>query len=344
VEILAKNELRILEKVKFNKFFEALKIKGPVNAPVKQGTINAFKKVKDPDEINLDYTRTMIPPKKYFIQPEEVIFTFDREKERYYEPEYAEEDFVLLGVHACDINAMNLLARVFMEELSDKYYLQRREKSYIIGTSCTPDEYCFCKSTNTAFAHEGFELFLHDLGERYLVRVGTIKGYRFVVENDELFGEAEKNDVEIFKKIEQERLDNFTRELEMTGLQDMLDMSYDDEVWDEYGEECLGCGNCNMVCPRCRCYDVQDYVNLDLSTGQRVRKWYSCMLQDHGLVAGGHNFRPSTKERIRNRFNCKGSLREDMQNCVGCGRCTVYCPADIDYVEVMNKVRGVVNE
>jgi sulfhydrogenase subunit beta (sulfur reductase) len=65
------------------------------------------------------------------------------------------------------------------------------------------------------------------------------------------------------------------------------------------------------------------------------------MLKDHGLVAGGHNFRPTTSERIRNRFNCKGSLREGMQNCVGCGRCTVYCPADINYVEVMNKVRGV---
>jgi sulfhydrogenase subunit beta (sulfur reductase) len=64
------------------------------------------------------------------------------------------------------------------------------------------------------------------------------------------------------------------------------------------------------------------------------------MLKDHGLVAGGHNFRPSAKERIRNRFNCKGSLREEMPNCVGCGRCSTYCPAGIDFLEVMKKVRG----
>ncbi|RLG96758.1 hypothetical protein DRO27_01605 [Candidatus Bathyarchaeota archaeon] len=33
-------------------------------------------------------------------------------------------------------------------------------------------------------------------------------------------------------------------------------------------------------------------------------------------------------------------MREDMPNCVGCGRCSVYCPADIDFLEVMKKVRG----
>ena len=335
------NQLWILEKENFNEFFNILKLKGNINAPVKQGTINAFKKVESPEEINLDYTRTMIPPKKYFIHPEEVIFTFDKKEEKYFEPVFAEDTIVLLGVHACDINAMNLLAKVFMEELPDKYYLERRKNSYIIGTSCTPDEYCFCKSTNTAFANEGFELFLHDLGQKYLVRIGSIKGHRFILENQDLFDEANKNDILQFKKTEQERLDKFTLKLEMNGLQNMLDISFDDEVWDEYGEKCLGCGSCNLVCPRCRCYDVQDYFNLDLSTGNRVRKWYSCMLKDHGLVAGGHNFRPTTRERIRNRFNCKGSLREDMQNCVGCGRCTVYCPADINYVEVMKKVRGV---
>jgi sulfhydrogenase subunit beta (sulfur reductase) len=64
------------------------------------------------------------------------------------------------------------------------------------------------------------------------------------------------------------------------------------------------------------------------------------MLRKHGLVAGGLNFRPTRIERLRNRFNCKGSLREDMLNCVGCGRCTVYCPSKIDYVEVLKKVRG----
>ncbi len=333
--------LKVLEKEKLPIFFDALKDKGTVFAPVKQGEKTySFQKVDSLDTVEFDYNRTMIPPKKLFIAPEETIFTFDKEKEAYIEPEELSEGLVLFGVHSCDIHALNLLERVFLEEFTDTLFSDRRKRTVIVGLSCTPDEFCFCKSTGTSFASDGFELFLHDLGDRYFVRVGSSKGYQIINENPELFLDAEDEDINQFKRVENERLDSFKKTLEMDGLQDMLDISYDDPVWKEYGDRCLGCGSCTMVCPRCRCYDVQDYIDLNLTTGERVRRWYSCMLQDHGLVAGGHNFRPSAYERIRNRFNCKGSMREDMPNCVGCGRCSVYCPADIDFLEVMKKVRG----
>ncbi len=338
---LAELLIKILGKEKLPIFFDALKDIGTVFAPVKQGEkTHSFQKVDSLDTVDLDYNRTMIPPKKLFIAPEETIFTFDKEKEAYIEPEELSESLVLFGVHSCDIHALNLLERVFLEEFTDSLFSNRRKRTVIVGLSCTPDEFCFCKSTGTSFASDGFELFLHDLGDRYLVRVGSSEGYQIINENPELFLDAGDEDINQFKMVENERLGSFKKSLEMAGLQDMLDMSFDDPVWKEYGDRCLRCGSCTMVCPRCRCYDVQDYIDLNLTTGERVRRWYSCMLQDHGLVAGGHNFRPSAYERIRNRFNCKGSMREDMPNCVGCGRCSVYCPADIDFLEVMKKVRG----
>jgi len=338
---LAELLLKVLGKEKLPSFFDALKDTGTVFAPVKQGEkTHSFQKVDSLDTVELEYTRTMIPPKKLFIAPEETIFTFDKEKEAYIEPEESSERLVLFGVHSCDIHALNLLARVFLEEFTDTLYSERRKRTVIVGLSCTPDDFCFCKSTGTSFASDGFELFLHDIGDRYIVRVGSSKGYQIINENPELFLDAGDEDINQFKVAENERLNSFNRSLEMAGLQDMLDISYADPVWKDYGDRCLGCGSCNMVCPRCRCYDVQDYIDLNLTTGERVRRWYSCMLQDHGLIAGGHNFRPSAYERIRNRFNCKGSMREDMPNCVGCGRCSVYCPADIDFLEVMKKVRG----
>jgi len=269
-----------------------------------------------------------------------VIFNFQKEPGVFAEPVSIIERYVLLGVHACDINAMNLLGKVFLDELPDKYYHERRDNSFIIGVSCEPDEYCFCKSTGTSTAKEGFDIFLYDLGEKYLVSTGSMKGYTFLDSHPELFSTTEPQDIEEYIEAENNHLSSFTRRLEMNGLQEMLDISYDSPIWKEYGDKCLSCGSCNMVCPRCRCYDVQDFMNLNMNTGERRRKWYSCMLKDHGLVAGGHNFRPSSTDRIRNRFNCKGSLREDMPNCVGCGRCTRFCPAEIDFVEVMNKVRG----
>jgi sulfhydrogenase subunit beta (sulfur reductase) len=146
--------------------------------------------------------------------------------------------------------------------------------------------------------------------------------------------------VKEFRSNEKKRLEEFSLELNVLGLQDMLDLAQENSVWKDNAETCFGCGTCNLVCPTCRCYDVVDYVNLDLKTGGTVRRWDSCMLRKHALVAGGLNFRPTRVERLRNRFNCKGSLREGMLNCVGCGRCTVYCPAEINFADCMKKVRG----
>ena len=332
---------KILEKENLEQFSHNLLESGKIYAPLKisQG-VHSFKEVTSLEKADLAYSRTMIPPKKFFISPEETIFTFDNEAEEYYEAQAIDGPIVLFGVHSCDLNALNLLAKVYLESFTDKYYSERRDNTTIIGISCTPDEYCFCKSTGTDYANNGFELFLHDIGEKYFVRVGSLKGYKLVEQNFPLFQDVTEEDFRLYKKAEKERLESFTKNLEMSGLQDLLDMSYDSSIWEEYGEKCLSCGSCNLVCPRCRCYDVQDYVDLNLNTGERIRKWYSCMLKEHGLVAGGHNFRATSRERLRNRINCKGSLKEGMTNCVGCGRCTAFCPAEIDYVEILKKLRG----
>jgi len=338
---LTESLYKIITKEELSQFGYALRETGTIYAPVKTSKeSHSFKQVDTLTEADLEYHRTMIPPKKFFISPKETIFTFNKEKEEYNETPAVNEPLVLFGVHPCDINALNLLAKVYLEAFTDKYYSERRENTTIIGISCTPDEYCFCKSTGTDYAREGFELFLHDIGDRYLVRVGSLKGYNLLQKHANLFRDVTEEDLSLYRQAEKKRLASFTKSLEMSGLQDMLDMSYNSPVWEEYGERCLSCGSCNLVCPRCRCYDVQDYIDLNLNTGQRERKWYSCMLKEHGLVAGGHNFRATSAERLRNRVNCKGSLKEDMTNCVGCGRCSAYCPAGIDYVEILQKIRG----
>lgn len=332
---------KVIEKNNLLPFGYALKNSGTIFAPVKSSkNLHSFKEVNSLKQADLDYTRTMISPKKFFIAPEETIFNFSKEAEEYVENPGLNEPIFLFGVHACDINALNLLAKVYLESFTDKYYRDRRSNTTIIGISCSPDEYCFCKSMGTDYADEGFELFFHDVGDKYLVRVGSLKGYNIISENENFFSEVTNEDIELYKKSENKRLMTFTKKLEMSGLQNLLDMTYENPIWEEYGEKCLSCGSCNLVCPRCRCYDVKDYMDLNMKTGSRVRTWYSCMLQEHGLVAGGHNFRATSKERLRNRINCKGSLKEGMTNCVGCGRCSFFCPAGIDYVEILKKLRG----
>jgi len=331
---------KVLMKENFHAFFDRLKSIGKVYGPMKVGESSYdFREAESLSDIDLTYTRTMIPPKKFFVRPKEAVFRFDEEKTEFKEPSDGEVN-VILGLHPCDINALKVLDRVYMDETPDKYYIQRRESAFIIGVSCTPDEYCFCKSMGTSYAQDGFDLFLHEISKGYFVRIGSEKGYKVVNENGDLFEDAKPEDIEEFKRAEKERMEAFKLELNIHGIQDMLDVSYEDPVWEETAEECFGCGTCNLVCPTCRCYDVVDYVGLDLKTGERVRRWDSCMLRRHGLVAGGLNFRPTRVERLQNRFNCKGSSTDGLLNCVGCGRCTVYCPAEISFVEVMKKVRG----
>jgi sulfhydrogenase subunit beta (sulfur reductase) len=320
-------------------FVESLKAHGKVYGPIKSGESYYFQEIKKSKEMSLNYPRTMIPPKKFFLKLKERIFTFDEERGDY-EETLEGEKIVVFGMHPCDIYALKLMDKIHMDETPDKYYQIRREDAIIIGHSCHPDEYCFCQSLGTNYATDGFDLFLHELKDGFFVRIGSDEGNAIAVESSNLIKNVEGGDVQEFREAERRREEEFTLKLDIHGLTDMLALAYDGEVWKEYADKCFGCGSCNLVCPTCRCYEVVDNVNLDLKSGERLRLLNSCMLKKHGLVAGGLNFRPTRVERLRNRFNCKGSLREEMLNCVGCGRCTVYCPSKIDYVEVLRKVRG----
>ncbi|MFN3761586.1 MAG: 4Fe-4S dicluster domain-containing protein, partial [Anaerolineae bacterium] len=93
-------------------------------------------------------------------------------------------------------------------------------------------------------------------------------------------------------------------------------------------------------------YDVVDRV-VDVRPGrvltERIRVWDACTSPNYRRVAGGHNPRPTNWERLRNRFMCKFCYYpEDFGplGCVGCGRCIVSCPVEIDITEVMEDVAG----
>ncbi len=328
-----------LPKDNLGAFVQCLKKYGKVYGPVQRDVPYEFKEITDPKDLILNYNRTMIPPKTFFVKLNEQLFEFDEVEGKYLDTVEVEK-IVLLGVHSCDIYALRLMDRIYMDENPDLYYTARRNNAIIVGCNCRPDEYCFCESVGTNFATEGFDLFLHELKDGYFIRVGSETGNTIINENKALVSEVKPSDIAEFKESENRRDMEYKLHLNFHGLTEMLAQSNDSDVWKEYADRCFGCGNCNLVCPTCRCYDVGEELNDDDKSGARTRRLDSCMLKKHGLVAGGLNFRPTRVERLRNRFNCKGSLREGMFNCVGCGRCTVYCPSKIDYVEVNKKVRG----
>lgn len=324
-----------LQKENLDEFLERCKELGELHGPVKVSeNQHSYEKVENPEEMDLNFNRTMIPPTKYTLPPKQKMFTFDADG---YKEELNINQIVLFGVHACDINAMRILDQTYVEgSYPDKYYQKAKENLFIIGHSCMPDEYCFCKSWDSEFAYEGFDLFLHELEGRYLIRVGSAQGNDLIDNNLDILDEdVDEKDINELKAFQREKGNSFERSINKGGLKDLMDMSFDSNVWEKHSEDCFTCGSCTLVCPTCICYDLQDKANPD-GSGSRERTWTSCFYRRHGLVSGEHNFRPSKLDRFRHRYNCKNYYSDEDLNCTGCGRCIEFCQANIDHVEVLN--------
>jgi ferredoxin len=128
-------------------------------------------------------------------------------------------------------------------------------------------------------------------------------------------------------------------------LDKIIENSRDHPVWNRLAETCFACGICSYVCPLCYCYEEDDKIAItkDVATdmaGSRERRWDSCMLPDFAAVSFG-NFRPEAKDRIYNWYYHKfvRMPREyGFSGCVDCGRCIQFCPAGINYREVLKEL------
>ncbi len=315
---------------------------GEVHGPVEQDGGTVFRRLERWSQARLDYHRTLLPLKKYFFPPRETLFQY-REGQGYVPHlEGLDRRIVLLGVHSCDIYALNILDRVFGEPYPDPYYRTRRQNTIIIGLDCLPDEHCFCSSMRADFVDRGFDLFLYDIGDAYFTVVGTARGDDIVLATGPLFLPVTAADTDQYKRRSSAKRRAFRREVEIRDLPEIFFIEYESRLWEELGERCLACGACSMVCPTCHCFDVRDEVALGSREGPRVRQWDSCLFVSHALVAGGHNFRQSRASRIKLRYYHKQSgfvAEYGRPSCVGCGRCVLACPAGIDVTQVIHQLR-----
>ena len=302
-----------------------------------------FGQVSSAEEINLDYPTTVVPPKKYLLPQREELLRFKTDGSL---PELVEdaEPTVVLGVHTCDLHAIQLLDRVFSTGFADQAYRAHRDQTILVSIECLKPcmPQSFCKSMNTLSVTEGFDLHLTDLGEEYVVDVGTERGAA-LLKDFEPARVGTEDDNHRFSRAMSEKWPLFPLRLEfdVTDLPSLLSTSYDSKLWDELGARCLACGMCTNVCPTCYCFNVVDEVDLTLSAGRRFRVWDSCQLDGFASVAGGHDFRSTRAARQRHRFFRKGKYQTDafgLVGCVGCGRCAQACLVDITPVDTFNEL------
>ena len=321
-----------------------------VIAPVERNGQVLFGYVSDPREVVLEYRGvTLLPPKRFFFPEREILFTYEiKGGEVYVYDKY--EDIrgmrrVLIGIRPCDVHGLKVLDKVFIGEFRDPYYAARREGTLIICLTCTePGEYCFCAYTSSGpDLKDGYDLLMTDLGESYLVEVGSERGGRLVKLNLDIFREASKDDLER-KEEAVRRAEAKIREQKLPNLSEMYEpliKLFDADLWREYGRKCIACGKCNFTCPTCRCFNVYDDPNLDLKSGKRVRVWDSCHFLSFTKVASGEIFRKERHSRVKQRIYHKYCYSVDeigSISCVGCGRCVKVCSAGIDIREVARRV------
>jgi sulfhydrogenase subunit beta (sulfur reductase) len=331
-----------LRKHDLSCFLECVKPFGELWGPQKEGDRYVLSPITDLSRVDLTAIRTTLPFKKLLSPPKYSMFRYS---EKGYEANFEDTpERVLFGLHPCDIHALLIMDDFFGKTYYDPYYMHRRDRTIIIGLSCIPDEKCFCNATNTDTVEEGFDLFLTDLGDFFLVWVGSSVGDDIIRDCPKIIDETiEPKDLKKYIHWREYRNSQFKMDIDLTGMPEIMELSYDSEIWAEEGEKCLSCGACTIVCPTCPCYNITDTIELNKTEGDRVRKWDSCLFKNYSMVAGGHNFRESRAERLKLRFTHKLQAfvgQYGKPACIGCGRCIETCPVDIDIATIAKRLRG----
>jgi len=341
---------RVAKKQELKALYDMLAEKNAVVGPVRTGTdrkgapLYAFEQVADFQKLDLAYTTTRLPAKRYFLPFREDLATFSMTGRDWTKTiDYnIDRSYVLFGLHACDINALNKLDKVLMGSVYPMpYYAAKRKNLFIIGIDCRPQPFCFCRSMGADTVLHGFDLFLTDIGDKYFIEVFSAEAYEIA---KDLRTEAPKeSDHHQYMRTVAEKNQRFTARVDTTDLTKILDMEFQSPVWKQWGDRCLGCGTCASVCPTCYCYGVEETVDVGLRKARKTKVLYSCNFVDFAEVAGGHNFRPERSSRLKYRYYHKhrGFVEAYEESlCVGCGRCGEACLAGITVPEVIASVRG----
>lgn len=250
------------------------------------------------------------------------------------------QKYAVLGVRPCDLRAIEIQDRVFIENAyQDVRYKARREAMFIIAANCTScHSNCFCISLGDGpYADKGFEWAMTEINDGFVVESGSDKG-RALIEQLQLNPATGAQTYEAEQRVKAVYAMQEKSIPPLEKVEKALFANLDHPQWDDVAKRCLSCGSCTQSCPTCFCHTEKEEPDLEGQVSTHLREWDSCFGLDHSYTHG-ELYREEPKHRYRQWLTHKFSTwREQFRTkgCVGCGRCITWCPVSIDVTDEIN--------
>jgi sulfhydrogenase subunit beta (sulfur reductase) len=271
-------------------------------------------------------------PSEAFFPQLGTVFRCDRAGEAQYPPAL-EKPLLVAGFTARDLACQRFTDRFFADGYRDDLYFARRRQALLVGVAGR----CGAQGTLLPIAGGDCDLELICLGDDWLLAHYTPIAAEYCAQLPQSASAHGRQLAELRRELAALPQPEATLVEHASAL--LRQERVPDEFWREVGERCIACSGCNLVCPTCTCFAVQD---LPEGEGvERQRLWDSCQLDGFAREAGGHN--PLGNEGLRSRRRIHHKLVADLRRwgelgCFLCGRCDAACPTGIGMVAVAREM------